>query len=308
MRSIPKTQMTRALAWAQSVLGPIERLSDHTKLHGLRVSSTCRIRSPKGFAYLKVHESRVPWEIEIHGYEHWARAFGKHAPRLLGVRATPPLALLTSETPGRIVEKARLTHRQARVVWKAAGKALRPFHRQAVGPGFGQCRRDGTLIGKALRDPVDCVSRRLTGSLARAIRRTYLTHDEIATVRAAIELAPAFRGERPVPCHLDYCPANWLMNVDRIWTGVIDFEFSGWDLWVKDFTRDPDWHWINRPDLVESLLEGYGRPLSPTTRKQLLVGHTEYALNAILWGHENRFYGFEREGHESLAHLIKLLR
>jgi hypothetical protein len=98
------------------------------------------------------------------------------------------------------------------------------------------------------------------------------------------------------------------VSKEGTWAGVIDFEFAYWDVRVADFSRDPDWSWIRRPDLVEAFFEGYGRLLTPTEEQQLLVAHAEYALGAILWGHDHAFYGFEQEGRESLAHLASLLK
>ena len=116
-------------------------------------------------------------------------------------------------------------------------------------------------------------------------------------------MIPAFAGERPTPCHRDYCAANWLVNEQGTWTGVIDFEFAYWDVRVADFSRDPNWAWVQRPDLVTAFFEGYGRPLTPQAEQQRLVAYAEYALGAIVWGRDFAFYGFEREGHEALIHL-----
>ena len=88
---------------------------------------------------------------------------------------------------------------------------------------------------------------------------------------------------------------------------MIDFEFAYWDVRVADFSRDPDWGWIHRPDLVEAFFQGYGRSLTPREEQQLLVARADYALSAILWGRDNAFFGFEREGREALAHLAPLL-
>ena len=57
---------------------------------------------------------------------------------------------------------------------------------------------------------------------------------------------------------------------------------------------------------MEAFLQGYGRSFAPTEEQQLLVARAEYALSAILWGHDHAFYGFEREGREALAHLASL--
>ncbi len=90
--------------------------------------------------------------------------------------------------------------------------------------------------------------------------------------------------------------------------GVIDFEFAHWDVRVADFSRYPDWTYIERPDLVEAFFEGYRRFLTHEEEQQLLVAHAEYALGAITWGRDHSFFGFEREGRESLAHLASALR
>jgi Ser/Thr protein kinase RdoA (MazF antagonist) len=148
----------------------------------------------------------------------------------------------------------------------------------------------------------------LDRQIERAMRGAYINDDELATIRAACDLIPAFENERPVPCHRDYCTPNWLVSELGMWAGVIDFEFSYWDVCVADFSRDPDWHWMHRPDLMDAFFEGYGQPLNPAEEQQLFVARAAYALSAILWGRDYEFYGFEREGHEALTYLRNLLQ
>lgn len=282
-------------------------MSDHSKEHGGHESSTCRLRASIGFCYLKVHQNRSHWNNEVHAYEQWAGAFGDFAPKLLAVRNEEPLALIVSEVPGKIVENTELPPVQERAVWRAAGAALVTLHDLERGDFFGPCLRDGTH-SECTQDAKEYVSKRFKGRIEHAINGEYINKDELATIQTACELIPAFEGERPVPCHRDYCMANWLISDQGDWTGVIDFEFAHWDVRVADFSRYPDWSWIGRPDLVDAFFEGYGRSLSHAEEQQLLVGHAEYALAAITWGRDNSFCGFEREGRESLAHLDSLLK
>ncbi len=300
--------MNEALDWSISALGSVEVMSDHSKDHGGHESSTCRLRAPIGFCYLKVHQSRSHWNNEVYAYERWAESFGDFAPKLLAVREQEPLALIVSELPGQIVEDIQLPPLQERAVWRAAGAALVALHDLGPGECFGSCLRDGTYTAEPAQNAVEYISKRLKRQIEHAIHGKYINDDELATVRAAYELIPAFEGERPVPCHRDYCMANWLVNNQGEWTGIIDFEFAHWDVRVADFSRYPDWSWIGRPDLVDAFFAGYGRPLTPAQEQQLLVAHAEYALSAITWGRDNSFYGFEREGRESLAHLAPLIR
>jgi len=304
MAQIPKTEMNQALDWCASTLGPIEILSDHSKVHGGHESSTCRLRAAVGCCYLKVHRSESSWHNEVHAYERWACAFGAAAPRLLAVRDQQPLALVISELPGQILEGMPLSPIQERAVWQAAGAALVALHDLETGACFGPCLRDGTCAGEPVRDAREYVSRRFQGQIERAREGGYVTEEELATLHAACALIPAFVGEQPIPCHRDYCAANWLIGEGGAWTGVIDFEFAHWDVRVADFSRDPNWSWVHRPDLVAAFFEGYGRR---PDEQQLFVAYAEYALGAILWGHDYAFYGFEREGREALVYLASLL-
>jgi aminoglycoside phosphotransferase len=329
MTASESSDMQIALAWARAALGRAEPLSDHSKVHGGHASTTRRLRTPAGPAYLKVHTDVASWHSEVHGYEAWARAFGDRAPRLLAVRDTPPLALILTELPGRPLEHVDLPGSQERAVWRAAGAALRTLHDLEIGPGFGACRRDGALTAEdvLLRAPdaaeaqddrtpwgpvVDTapahIAWRFGHAIERAVRGNYIDRDELATLCAAHDLIPAFAGEPPVPCHRDYCAANLLVDDTGAWSGVIDFEFARWDVRVADFARDPDWAYVARPDLYAAFLEGYGRAFSPREAQQRLVAHAEYALGAILWGRDHAFYGFEREGHAALAYLDDHIR
>jgi Ser/Thr protein kinase RdoA (MazF antagonist) len=296
-------QVEEVLNWCASVLGSLEVVSERSRAHAGQRAGVHRLRTTSGYYYAKIHRDRTHWDSEVHGYEQWAPAFGDCAPRLLAVRDEEPPALVISELPGKILERARLSATQERAVWRAAGQALVALHDLAVGEFFGPCRRDGTVAGPPISDAQEYVATQLEELLERGSRAGYLSDDEMAIGRAARNLVAAFAGERPVPCHRDYCPANWLATGDGVWTGVIDFEFAYWDVRVADFTRYPDWEWIGRPDLVEAFCAGYGQPFTPAQEQQRLVAHVQYALTAIVWGRENAYYGFAEEGRQALEHL-----
>jgi Ser/Thr protein kinase RdoA (MazF antagonist) len=259
------------------------------------------------------------WEREVHAYEQWALAFGAFAPPLLGVHEREPLALLIGELEGVVLENVQLPLDQEREAWRTAGKMLAGLHSHAMGPFFGSCDRYGeptglpvgSSSGQVARTPTDDAPEYIASELARemeqALRASLLDSGETATLQAVQERLPAFAGERPVPCHRDCCPYNWLVTGEGAWAGVIDFEFAYWDVRVADFSRYPDWEWIERPDLVEALLQGYGRALTPAEEQQCHVYRAIYALSAINWGTEVGYLGFAREGHEALETLAGLL-
>jgi aminoglycoside phosphotransferase (APT) family kinase protein len=300
--------MQEILDWCASILGPFEVVSDDTRDHPGKRVAACRLRARSGDYYVKLHRDPVHWNYETHGYEQWAPAFGKFAPRLLAVREEAPLALLISELPGKILDEVKLTAAQERAVWQTAGQALVALHGLAVGDYFGPCRRDGAPVGTPINEATAYVMAEFEDWLERGRRIACLTDDELAIVSATRELIPVFAGERPVPCHRDYGPANWLITAEGAWAGVIDFEFAYWEVRVADFTRYPNWEWLNRPDLIEAFFEGYGRAFTPEEEQQRLVGHTLYALGALVWGQESAYYGFAAEGRQALQRLGELLR
>ena len=299
----------RILDWCASVIGPCEVLSGSQRHHGR--SKVCRLRSPSGHAYLKIHLDPESWGREVHGYEQWAGAFQSAAPQLLAVHARQPLALLLGELPGRALDSLDLPPARQHDAWRAAGSMLARLHgsahhRGADGQFFGPCDRDGRPVGATAQDAVEYVAAALQRDIDRAERAGLLDRDERAVVRAAQDSTPAFEGERPVACHRDYGPANWLVDSAGSWCGVVDFEFAGWDVRVADFSRYPGWEWYEHPDRVQALFDGYGRSLTAREEEQCRVARTAYALSAITWGTEASYLGFVAEGREALAQLSGL--
>ncbi len=296
-----------ALEWCRGELGPCQLVSRHGKTHGGHESSVARLRLDGAYAYLKLHYSLEHWENELHAYRQWAGAFGQRAPRLLAAAQLPAGgALALSELPGQVVEGLDLPHAQGLSLWRAAGAALRALHQLPADSGaafFGRCRADGAPAEDLPGEAQAYLAQRFGGLIERARRAGCLDAAELATVQAALALVPAFEGQAPRPCHRDYCAANWLADEAGTWTGVIDFEFARWDLPAADFCRDPSWTWLRQPERMQAFFEGYGLALGPREQAQLRLLRSEYALDAIVWGRENAFYGFEREGRTALAYL-----
>ena len=286
------------LEWCESVVGPFELLSGDLRGHGR--ASVCRLQTRQGFCYLKIHRDPYYFSCEVHGYQAWAGAFGLHCPELLAVHAGEPLAILVSELPGQIMNLRSLSPAQELAAWRMAGQKLALLHEWAAGDFFGPCQPDGQPLGEWFDDAERYVDHELDDWIERGLQAQCLQPNEIAIVSATRELLPAFAGERPVACHRDYCPVNWLVDGKGVWAGVIDFEFAYWDVRVADFSRYPDWEWIERPELINAFFEGYGRPLTPREEEQRLVAQVQYALSAIVWGREAEFYPFEGQGRAAL--------
>ena len=308
MKSDAKNQIRDALQWCASILGPVEIAADDTRQHPGKRAGSLRLRASPGFYYLKMHHDPAHWASEVHAYERWAPAFGSYAPRLLAVRAEEPLALVISALPGKVLEETPLSAPQERAAWRDAGRALARLHRHAVGEFFGPVRRDGSCAGERITDAVQWVEGQFEDWLRRGRQMGALNSAELEVVRAARALIPAFAGEQPIPCHRDYCPANWLISPGGSWAGVIDFEFAYWDVRAADFTRYPGWDWIDTPARIEAFFEGYGRSFTPAEQQQRTAALALYALGAVVWGEEAEYHGFAAEGRRALETIGKWMR
>jgi Ser/Thr protein kinase RdoA (MazF antagonist) len=209
--------------------------------------------------------------------------------------------------PGEVLEVVQLPREQELVVWRDAGNALAKLHESAVGEFFGPLNRDGTPAGPLITGAVEWMEHQFADWLERGEQIGALRPSELRVVDAAHALLSAFQGERPIPCHRDYCSANWLVTPAGGWAGVIDFEFSYWDVRAADFTRYPEWSWIDRPDRIEAFFNGYGRVFTPAEEQQRLVSLVLYALGALVWGEENDYHGFAAEGRRALGELTGIV-
>ncbi len=311
MTSPDDSPLQTVLTWCADVLGPFTLDADHTREHAGQRASALHLLTPAGGCYVKMHRDKTHWENEVHAYERWAPAFGDFAPHLLAVRDVEPLALVISALPGQVLEQHPLETAQEQAVWYAAGRALAGLHNLDEGESFGPCHRDGSPARRVMTDAREYLIQELDGWLERgagrgadagASKRGILSAEELAIVRDVRGLINAFAGERPTPCHRDYCAYNWLVNSAGTWTGVIDFEFACWDVWATDFARDADWNWVNRPALPEALIAGYGNGRAFTAREeqQILFARALYALAAVVWGEENEYHIFAGEGRRAL--------
>jgi len=65
---------------------------------------------------------------------------------------------------------------------------------------------------------------------------------------------------------------------------------------------------MDRPEMMDAFFVGYGLRRSDKQELQYLVCLVRYGLSAIVWGMENNYLGFAREGREALAQLDTKVR
>ncbi|MGH3685851.1 MAG: phosphotransferase enzyme family protein [Pseudonocardiaceae bacterium] len=254
----------------QEVLGEWRLLARHTTRRA--GGEVLHVRNARGEEFAaKRHLNQRKHRREVHAYAHWVPNLAERAPRMVAADPTVPGILITA-VPGQ------------------------PAHRDGAGPSVmpdkeaGIHRQAGKLLqrlhsaepGRSSPDPLSALGARLAQWLPDAWR--LLTSEDIDLVsRCTADLAVADRLPL-VPCHLDYQPRNWMIDVAGD-LRVIDFEHARLDIAIRDLVRLEFRHWTERPDLREAFLDGYGRSLDDNERALLKACAAIDAVTAVVRGH-----------------------
>jgi Ser/Thr protein kinase RdoA (MazF antagonist) len=300
----PSTLPRELETWSRSLLGRCEVLSEHGHTHAQ--ARVWRLQAGDGICFLKSHLKPHKWEREVFSYHQWRPAYGAEAPRLIGMLEGEPRAILTTALPGCAMDRLALTPAQERRAWQAAGRRLASLHRAYSGPFFGSVRRDGSPLGEETQDPAHHFRTEIETWIKRGTDAGRLLPAELELARQAASQADVFEAERPVACHGDYTPRNWIVSEDGRWVGAIDFEHARWDVRTRDLSRWWDRELVGRPDLEEAFLNGYcpeAPRLAERQRAQIRVLRVLFAMGAVIWGGEVGDDAFAEWGHSALERI-----
>ncbi|MFF5019509.1 phosphotransferase [Streptomyces sp. NPDC001165] len=125
--------------------------------------------------------------------------------------------------------------------------------------------------------PLGKLERHLAGAMP------HLAPGDEKFIRATAEAAAGLALMETVPTHGDFRLRNlrWDEAADALY--VIDFERSEEGPAVRDFVRLSD-AWHGRPDLLQAVMDGYGRPFTPEEEAQLTVLSLLDAVSGISYG------------------------
>jgi Ser/Thr protein kinase RdoA (MazF antagonist) len=212
--------------------------------------------------FVKLYPSIETFQREVKGCEHATRALAAdEAPQLLASDPEGP-AVILSALPGRVVRGLPLEQPVELRVHRLAGDLLRRWH--------------GTK--EPISDPEH--ARILASVTAQATEAAMilehlgdqLTAAEQDLVRDVANDLPALARALPLAYrHGDYSPRNWLWAEATGRHSLIDFEESAPGLAVEDLVWLCGAAWPTRPDLRESFLAGYGRPLTSVEQRALVL-------------------------------------
>ncbi|MFD9562203.1 aminoglycoside phosphotransferase family protein [Streptomyces sp. NPDC059994] len=218
-------------------------------------------------AYVKISPSIADYDREIAGYAYAARALAPHeAPRLLA--ADPGLqAIMSSPLPGQVVRGLPLAPvALEQHVHELAGRVLRRWHDHSGAASA----HDLQAFRRSMTDQADEAAACLESTTG------HLNAAQSDLVRAVARELPRLATQLPLVCqHGDYSTRNWLWDPDRTLGGhghgLIDFAMTKYGPAVEEFVWLRGAVWAERPDLKATYLAGYGRPLTQTEERFLLL-------------------------------------
>ncbi|MGW4890680.1 aminoglycoside phosphotransferase family protein [Kitasatospora sp. NPDC004240] len=219
-------------------------------------------RPDGGAAFLKISPDEAAYAREVAGYVYASRVLAQEqAPRLLAGELRLR-ALLTSALPGRVVRDLPLPCAAEVRLHEDAGQLLRRWHDHS-GTGAAADRAAVRAAMDAHAQEADECRTALAGQVPDEV---------LALVTAAAAEIPGLADRLPLRfLHGDYATRNWLVDTATGRHGLIDFEASRYGLVVEEFVWLLGALWPTRPDLRESFLTGYGRPLDAVEERLLML-------------------------------------
>ncbi|MEW2626023.1 phosphotransferase [Streptomyces sp. NPDC048106] len=277
----PGTVPQEVCAFAEHAVG---RITNWTDVSWSREES--RVWRARGAEddtwYVKIHQNTRFHQREVAALRGWAPFLGPAAPRLVAADAHLRAVVLTA-VGGRSLHGATYPPEQQRRIFHRIGQLAAAIHTSAPP------HPAATLsLGK--------LERHLDGA------RPHLAPGDEEFIRSTAEKAAHLPALEAVPTHGDLQLRNLRWDEDADVLYVIDFERSEEGPAIRDFVRLSD-AWHGRPDLLQAVLDGYGRPFTPEEEAQLTVLSVLDSVSGISYGASHGDPELVERGRRTLARL-----
>ena len=265
---------------ARRLIGPFEVVAD-LSWTDLGLSIVLEVRTPDGRSLIvKSHNDGYRNDLEVAAYQKWVPAIADRAPALVA-HEDGLVLVITKLGAGPPADDL------APAVYADAGRVLRRFH------ACEEAIVDPTWAEQRLANLQTWIDRMPEG---------LIDPDDVAFVEREAAVLRELPPPPLVPTHNDFQPRNWRVDADgRVF--VFDFEKARHEWWTHDIQRMWWREWLQRPDLRDAFLEGYGRELDETERAGLRANSARGHLVQIVWATAHGDLPFAEEGRVQLARL-----
>ncbi|MYT25563.1 phosphotransferase [Streptomyces sp. SID7760] len=247
-------------------------------------SRVWRVRGAEGGTwYVKIHQNDRFHLREVAALRGWVAGLGAATPRLVAADAELRAVVLTA-VGGRSLHGATYPPEEQRLIFRRIGQLAAAIHTSAPArPAEGML-------------PLGKLERHLDGA------RPHLAPGDEEFIRTVAEKGAHLPGVDVVPTHGDFQLRNLLWDGSTEALCVIDFERSEDGPAVRDFMRLSD-AWNGRPDLLQAVMDGYGRPFTREEEDQLTALSVLDAVSGIAYGAAHSDPELVERGHRTLARL-----
>lgn len=232
------------------------------------------MQAPSGEGlFLKRHRSARKFLQELHAYRVWTPHLVPQVPRLL-IAWEGERALLLTAVPGTLAEGLEPPYSEE--LFFEAGHFLKCLHT------LPHHDADPLPVAEALKQRAAAWIERGRGRVVdELLARVQRGVTKAASIVTHLNLSR-------VPCHRDYTPRNWLVDLahDEMTFSVIDFEHARADLALLDTVRLETEVWLEHPEFKAAFFGGYGA-LSEEEEQVLHSLTALEALATLLWGFEH---------------------
>jgi Ser/Thr protein kinase RdoA (MazF antagonist) len=269
------------VAIARRLVGPFEVVAD-LSWKDLGLSIVLEVRTDDGRSLIvKSHHDDYRNHLERDAYRRWVPAIADRAPELVAVDDDGLVLVLTKLEAGPPADDL------APATYVDAGRVLRRFHEAGdplVDPSWAEQRLEN------FRGYVD----RMPAGL--------IADDDLAFAEREAEVLLDLPPPPLVSTHNDFQPRNWRVDgAGRVF--VFDFEKARHDWWIHDIQRMWWREWLDRPDLRDAFLDGYGRTLDETELAGMRASSARGHVVQIIWATLHDDVRFADEGRAQLARL-----
>lgn len=268
--------------FARQEMGSLVQIDNFSRDFG-RPSIVWRLVASDGSQFwLKHHETARQFQRELMGLERYIPSLGSQtwwsSPTLVAKNSEMDVILMTG-VEGDVLGEAAISADEEWTMFRLAGRFIRKLH------DLKSTDPNETTAPIDIRDRSEHY---LTAGKASIDTET------MRWARTLVDQACMAGEVKPVPCHRDFSPRNWLIDRSRsgIKFGVIDWERTGQDIWLQDFQRMVYDHWHHRPQLREAFFNGYGHEPTESEQLQLDVICLVGAIASISWANTHNDINF----------------
>lgn len=268
----------------------IEAIGPYKVVKSLRDSSTrtkvYQLEADNKFYYAKLFKRRARFEPEIFAYKIWNEVLRDFTPDLITIldNDEEQFGFVMSEISGTIFRETEMTKLEEYNIYEKAGQLTRLLQDSFKGEYFGRPSIHGNPIEESHTDVIEHLNDSLEEIITGLRELNLLNETNKMLINWAKDHVTIFENEIPVPVSWDSTPGNWLVNSDKQFSGMIDFENMRWGIRVDSFGILYERYFMDDMNREKAFFKGYGCDFKDSNDEKINFVLIKVALADVLYG------------------------